>query len=139
MNNDYLLHYGVKGMKWGVRHDRIRTGIRNRYKRQKLTPQERKRIKPAAKKAVKSYAVSLGKSAIAMGAVAGVTSVMAMKGADINTPGSPAQQFAAYGETIVAAYGTYSLAKAALQFNQDVYGDKSAKQLEKAKKSYGIK
>lgn len=25
---DYLMHYGVKGMRWGVRHDRERSGIR---------------------------------------------------------------------------------------------------------------
>ena len=28
--NDYLMHYGVKGMKWGVRHDYVPTG-RYRY------------------------------------------------------------------------------------------------------------
>ena len=26
MNDNYLIHYGVKGMKWGVRHDPIATG-----------------------------------------------------------------------------------------------------------------
>lgn len=26
MNDRYLIHYGVKGMKWGVRHDPERTG-----------------------------------------------------------------------------------------------------------------
>lgn len=29
MNNNYLIHHGVKGMKWGVRHDPERKGTRS--------------------------------------------------------------------------------------------------------------
>lgn len=27
-NQDYLMHHGIKGMKWGVRHERDTTGKR---------------------------------------------------------------------------------------------------------------
>lgn len=40
MAHDYLVHYGVKGMKWGVRKSRPRSG---------MTRKQRKGIKKAAK------------------------------------------------------------------------------------------
>lgn len=37
-NKDYLAHYGVKGMKWGVRHDKPSSGeIRKRVKKNAKT------------------------------------------------------------------------------------------------------
>ena len=34
VNNAYLMHHGIKGMKWGVRHDRPGTdGLYSRYKK----------------------------------------------------------------------------------------------------------
>lgn len=32
MDNQYLMHYGVKGMKWGVRHDYVPTGRERRFR-----------------------------------------------------------------------------------------------------------
>ena len=32
MDNRYLMHYGVKGMKWGVRHDYVPTGGKRRFR-----------------------------------------------------------------------------------------------------------
>ena len=32
MDNQYLMHYGVKGMKWGVRHDYVPTGGERRFR-----------------------------------------------------------------------------------------------------------
>lgn len=29
--NDFLMHYGVKGMKWGVRHDKFKQGVGRAY------------------------------------------------------------------------------------------------------------
>lgn len=39
MAHDYLVHYGVKGMKWGVRKSRPSTGQRRRAKK---TPEQKK-------------------------------------------------------------------------------------------------
>lgn len=45
MNNDhYLMHYGVKGMKWGVRHDKTISGAERRRQRRDASI-ERKRAK----------------------------------------------------------------------------------------------
>lgn len=44
MNEHYLIHYGVKGMKWGVRHDREPTGERQRG----LSEKQKKVIKSGA-------------------------------------------------------------------------------------------
>ena len=54
---DYLIHYGVKGMKWGVRHDRPRVGRRrsfrqqpqqNNKRRSRLTDKQKKYLKIGA-------------------------------------------------------------------------------------------
>lgn len=44
MYNNYLAHYGVKGMKWGVRHDTPRVGVKRKTssKKSKLTPKQKK-------------------------------------------------------------------------------------------------
>lgn len=42
MSNRYLMHYGVKGMKWGVRHDREKSLKKNRFK---LSEKQKRYIK----------------------------------------------------------------------------------------------
>lgn len=37
MNNNYLMHYGVKGMKWGVRHDRPSSAERKARRKRRLS------------------------------------------------------------------------------------------------------
>lgn len=37
---DYLIHYGVKGMKWGVRHDYVRKGRKKDNTEQKINKQK---------------------------------------------------------------------------------------------------
>ncbi len=45
MNDRYLMHYGVKGMKWGVRHDREPSGRQLKSKKFKLTNKQKRLIK----------------------------------------------------------------------------------------------
>lgn len=69
---DYLVHHGVKGMKWGVRHDPERVGRKDAKKRRKeeknatlmktygerarLTQKNQRRMyTPAEKKAISNY------------------------------------------------------------------------------------
>lgn len=46
MNDRYLIHYGVKGMKWGVRHDPITTG--NKKSSFSLSNKQKKILKRVA-------------------------------------------------------------------------------------------
>ena len=49
MYNNYLMHYGVKGMKWGVRHDRPLSGRSARKERKTLYKQAEKNYKEGYK------------------------------------------------------------------------------------------
>lgn len=48
MNDKYLIHHGVKGMKWGVRHDRQKTGMQKTSKKKGLTQKQKRMIKTGA-------------------------------------------------------------------------------------------
>ena len=50
ISEDYLMHHGVKGMKWGVRHDE-RKLLRNQRYRDKLLKESQKQITSNTKKA----------------------------------------------------------------------------------------
>ena len=51
ISQDYLMHYGVKGMKWGVRHDKNPDGSLTRYGKK----QKRKEIAAYRKKQMAKY------------------------------------------------------------------------------------
>ena len=55
--DDYLAHYGVKGMKWGVRKDRKRSS------RQPRTEEQKAKRKQVAKK----VAIGVGSAAVVAG------------------------------------------------------------------------
>lgn len=61
ISEDYLMHYGVKGMKWGVRHDPERVG-RNRQSSSKLKNKTKKKRKLSErqKRIIKIGAVVVG-------------------------------------------------------------------------------
>lgn len=46
--NDYLMHYGIKGMKWGVRHDPERVGSASNNGRRGLSDRQKTALKVAA-------------------------------------------------------------------------------------------
>lgn len=52
ISQDYLMHHGVKGMKWGVRHDERRL-LRNQRYRDKLLKKSQSQISSNTKKAIK--------------------------------------------------------------------------------------
>lgn len=67
ISEDYLMHHGVKGMKWGVRHDYVPVG---RKRSGKASNSARKRgMSAKTKKRLKRGAIAAG---IALGAVGGV-------------------------------------------------------------------
>lgn len=63
MNEDYLAHYGVIGMRWGVRHDRQKAYRKAEKKLNKLNSKSEKQ----SEKAEKHRAKSERKAAIGMG------------------------------------------------------------------------
>lgn len=50
MNDYYLIHYGVKGMKWGVIRKRVSDSVRNSYHYQKHQLKKRAKIEKARRK-----------------------------------------------------------------------------------------
>lgn len=51
-DNDYLMHHGKKGMKWGVRHDRQRLGSRHKSKSASVSNNKSAATKNLSKKPV---------------------------------------------------------------------------------------
>lgn len=56
LKNDYILHFGVKGMKWGVRKDRDKTSSRKRSE-SKESSSEKKGLTDRQKKVLKGAAI----------------------------------------------------------------------------------
>ena len=73
MDNDYLAHYGVLGMKWGVRRyqnpDGTRTALGKKRERKGYEPDESKRT--ATRKRARNAAVAVGATAAGLAAAAG--------------------------------------------------------------------
>lgn len=66
MNDDYLKHYGVLGMRWGVRHDpRYKVGLKN-IKKSDLSRDEKKKRKLDLKVDVASKRYASGYKKIPM-------------------------------------------------------------------------
>lgn len=67
MYNDYLVHYGVKGMKWGVRHDKSSSGSgksgRSSYK-VKRSGNKKKLSKALTKEEKRKRALIIGASVV---------------------------------------------------------------------------
>lgn len=57
ISEDYLMHYGVKGMKWGVRHDPQSSGFR---RRRVANQQYRQSVKAAGKRNIQAFRENYG-------------------------------------------------------------------------------
>ena len=77
ISEDYLMHYGVKGMKWGVRHDPERVG-RDRRKVSQSKNKKRKKLSEKQKRIIKIGAVVVG-SALAYYGARKVSSIITEK------------------------------------------------------------
>lgn len=78
-DNDYLMHYGKKGMKWGVRHDRQRLGSRHKSKSASASNNKSAATKNLSKKPV--Y-----KKKINWAAIMGTSMAVAVASASVAAP-----------------------------------------------------
>lgn len=83
-DNDYLMHHGKKGMKWGVRHDRQRLGSRHKSKsasvsNNKSAATKNLSKKPVGKKKKINWGVIMGTSMAAASAASVPASLIVFK------------------------------------------------------------
>ena len=63
ISEDYLMHYGVKGMKWGVRHDPEPSGRRiQKMEKRAIKREYKRRVKSGGGKLFKSARLSTGEN-----------------------------------------------------------------------------
>lgn len=79
-DNDYLMHHGKKGMKWGVRHDRQRLGSRHKSKSASVSNNKSAATKNLSKKPVGK------KKKINWGAIMGTSMAVAVASASVAAP-----------------------------------------------------
>ena len=68
MNYKELYHHGIKGMKWGVRHDKKPTGKKRLKATSSDTESSKKRLSDRQKRAIKIGAAVVGTALVAYGA-----------------------------------------------------------------------
>ena len=95
MYEEYLMHHGVKGMKWGIRKDPERTGRQKKKKISQMSDQElrklverkelEKRYKNAISKPKKEKSGKKQKGLIAGILLASITPVLVAKGKKYST------------------------------------------------------
>ena len=66
--SDYLIHHGVKGMKWGVRHDYVPVGRNRGVQSVNGNPNKRKGLSDRQKRALKIGAAAVGTGLVTYGA-----------------------------------------------------------------------
>ena len=132
-----LSHHGVKGMKWGVRKERVKTGLKQRWTRDKS------QYNPAARKqAVKTGLKSYGKGlAISIGGVTGISLGMSAANAILSRSGNEKLKDAMNSSTaqlvktqlMAAATGaaTAGMLKGAWEYNKAVYGNTGTKSMQR--------
>lgn len=64
--NGYLMHYGVKGMKWGVRHDRAPTFTSKQRKQTRYVDEKQRRRKKIARGALAAAAILSAATVVAV-------------------------------------------------------------------------
>ena len=79
--DDYLVHYGVKGMKWGVRKDDNRPSSKVTYKEKKSYKYQKKGLSKSEADAKAARADKIRKTALVVGGVA-MASVVAYTAGD---------------------------------------------------------